>query len=286
MVTVGTSSVVRLPHDAGESDEGPLGLPGVRLVRAGNPGPMTLEGTNTWLVDGPDGVLVVDPGPALADHRAAVLAALTGRSAAVVLLTHRHADHAEGAAALAETLAVPLRAGDASLCTPGVPTLRDGEQVGPLRVLATPGHTSDSTCFLLTREAEAPPTAVLTGDTVLGRGTTVVAHPDGRLADYLGSLRALRDLAEKSDCPVLPGHGRALPSLRAVVRDYLDHREARLAQVSTAVAAGLTTPRAVVERVYGEVPRELWRAAEASVAAQLLYLGVPPPAAKPGEGRA
>ena len=276
MVTVGTSSAARPPRGPGEGGADPLVVPGVHVVRAGNPGPMTLEGTNTWLVDGPDGVLVVDPGPALPEHHAAVLTALAGRHVAVVLLTHRHADHAEGAPALAASLGAPLRARDPDLCQPGVPPLRDGEQVGRLRVLATPGHTSDSTCLVLTGVPGGAPTAVLTGDTILGRGTTVVAHPDGRLADYLASLRALRNLAEESDCPVLPGHGPALPSLRAVTRDYLDHREARLAQVRAAVAAGLTTPRAVVERVYRDVPREVWPAAEASVAAQLLLLGLPP----------
>ena len=270
------------------------GLPdGVRLVRAGNPGPMTLDGTNTWVVDGPDGLLVVDPGPALAEHADEVVA-LTGGSAACVLLTHRHADHAEGAAALARALGAPVRATDPALCSPGAAALAPGEVVGGLEVLATPGHTSDSTCFLHRTAPGAPVDAVLTGDTVLGRGTTVVAHPDGRLDDYLDSLRALRDLAAQRDCPVLPGHGPVRPSLAAAAAAYLAHRQERLEAVRAAVAAGAATPRDVVEVVYADVPRDVWPAAEASVAAQLLHLGVPlvpggapaPSAGRPGGGGA
>jgi glyoxylase-like metal-dependent hydrolase (beta-lactamase superfamily II) len=255
----------------------------VRLVRADNPGPMTLDGTNTWVVDGDEGALVVDPGPFLADHREAVLAAAGGR-VACVLLTHRHADHAEDAAALARAAGAPVRATDPALCAHGGAPLRPGEAVGPLTALPTPGHTSDSTCFVL-RTAGGRVEAVLTGDTVLGRGTTVVAHPDGRLDAYLGSLEALAVLAEaEGDCPVLPGHGPVLPSLADAAARYRAHRAERLEAVRAVVAAGRTTPSAVVESVYADVPREVWPAAEASVAAQLLFLGVPldgPPGGPP-----
>ena len=128
--------------------------------------------------------------------------------------------------------------------------------------MATPGHTSDSLSFLLED-------AVLTGDTVLGRGTTVVAHPDGVLADYLRSLERLQEMAGLT---VLPGHGPELPDAGAAAETYLAHRRQRLEQVAAAVADGLTTPRAVVERVYADVDRGLWPAAELSVRAQLLYL--------------
>jgi glyoxylase-like metal-dependent hydrolase (beta-lactamase superfamily II) len=114
---------------------------------------------------------------------------------------------------------------------------------------------------------------VLTGDTVLGRGTTVVAHPDGRLADYLASLRRLRDLATAHEITtVLPGHGPVLTDALAAVEGYLAHRAERLAQVERAVAAGARTPRDVVERVYADVDRVVWPAAELSVRAQLDYL--------------
>jgi glyoxylase-like metal-dependent hydrolase (beta-lactamase superfamily II) len=137
-------------------------------------------------------------------------------------------------------------------------------------VLATPGHTSDSVCFLLPVER-----AVLTGDTVLGRGTTVVAHPDGRLGDYLASLERLHSLAGATIDVVYPGHGPVLPDAEPVVADYLRHRQERLAQVRAAVAAGARGARAVVEMVYADVDPMLRPAAEWSVRAQLEYLGLP-----------
>jgi glyoxylase-like metal-dependent hydrolase (beta-lactamase superfamily II) len=133
-------------------------------------------------------------------------------------------------------------------------------------VAHTPGHSSDSLSFVL-------PDAVLTGDTILGRGTTVVAHPDGVLADYLASLQRLRDLGHVA---VLPGHGPELPDAQAAAQHYLDHREQRLEQVRAAVAAGAGTPRQVVEVVYADVDRVLWPAAEMSVRAQLDYLAARP----------
>jgi glyoxylase-like metal-dependent hydrolase (beta-lactamase superfamily II) len=142
-----------------------------------------------------------------------------------------------------------------------------------VRVVSTPGHTRDSLSFVVDTGGGA---AVLTGDTVLGRGTTVVAHPDGRLADYLASLHRLEELAgELALTAVWPGHGPVLARPLDVVRAYLEHRARRLDQVRAAVEAGARTPRAVVEAVYAEVDRAVWPAAELSVRAQLEYLGVP-----------
>ena len=137
-----------------------------------------------------------------------------------------------------------------------------------LRVVVTPGHTADSLTFLLEEDR-----ALLTGDTVLGRGTTVVAHPDGRLQDYLRSLRRLRDLSEAVGAEhVLPGHGPALRDPADLLDAYLQHRRARLDQVRQALAAGAETAEEVVAEVYAEVPRSAWPAALLSVRAQLDYL--------------
>jgi glyoxylase-like metal-dependent hydrolase (beta-lactamase superfamily II) len=135
-----------------------------------------------------------------------------------------------------------------------------------LRVVATPGHTSDSASFIL-----GPDAAVFTGDTVLGRGTTVVAHPDGDLGEYLDSLRRLRDLG---DVPVLPGHGPELDSAAAAAQFYLEHRAQRLDQVRDALAqlGPDATAQQIVETVYADVDPVLWPAAELSVSAQLDYL--------------
>lgn len=235
------------------------------LVLAPNPGPMTLDGTNTWVLRAPgsDECVVVDPGPRHDGHLATVAAQ---GPVAVVLLTHGHLDHSEGAARIAELTGAPVRALD-PVHRLGEEGLDDGDVVAAagleVHVWRTPGHTSDSLSFVIEGEA------VLTGDTVLGRGTTVVAHPDGVLADYLMSLRRLEELGELA---VLPGHGPELPSAAAAAARYLAHREQRLEQVRAALAGGETTPRGVVEKVYADVDRALWGAAELSVRAQMAYL--------------
>jgi glyoxylase-like metal-dependent hydrolase (beta-lactamase superfamily II) len=249
-------------------------------VLAPNPGPMTLDGTNTWLLAAPGGraAVVVDPGPAIETHLAAVLAAAERRDVRIgaILLTHGHHDHSAGAARLRELTGAPVRALDRRqvLGSEGLAagTVIDG---GGLRieVVATPGHTGDSLSFVLPGTG-----AVLTGDTVLGRGTAVVAYPDGRLADYLASLRRVERLCtERSLTALLPGHGPAqlgpAPPPVEVVRYYLRHRQERLDQVRTALAAGARTAEEVVEAVYQDVPPAVRVAAELSVRAQLEYLG-------------
>ncbi|MFF4437932.1 MBL fold metallo-hydrolase [Streptomyces sp. NPDC001621] len=244
-------------------------------VLAPNASAMTLDGTNTWIVAEPDSDLavVIDPGPLDDGHLRTVVdtAEKAGKRIALTLLTHGHPDHAEGAGRFAELTGTRVRALD--------PALRLGEEglaagdvitVGglELRVVPTPGHTADSLCFHLPADR-----AVLTGDTVLGRGTTVVAHPDGRLGDYLDSLRRLRSLTVDGGVhTVLPGHGPVLEDAQGVVEFYLAHRAHRLAQVETAVEDGFRTPAEVVAHVYADVDQSLWPAAELSVRAQMEYL--------------
>lgn len=254
--------------------------PRARCVLAPNASPMTLEGTNTWVLaePGSSSCVVVDPGPLDADHLAAVLAAATegGRSVAVVLATHRHHDHVEGAQAFSAMADAPVRAADPEFqFGPGVTGLAEGDKLSvdglEIRVLATPGHTSDCMTFLLPVER-----AILTGDMILGRGPTVIIPPDGVLADYLESLVRFAALAGDTVDTVYPGHGPVLPDAAAAIDYYLTHRRTRLDQVRAAVAAGDRTPGEVVARVYADVDPELWPAAEWSVQAQLIYLGVPP----------
>lgn len=245
-------------------------------VLASNPGPMTLEGTNTWLLGEPGArrVVVVDPGPLDEGHLRAVLAAAAGREVAVVLLTHGHPDHADGAPRFAALSRAPVRAADVGFCV-GAGPLVDGDALDVdglrLEVLATPGHTADSVSLLAPDDG-----AVLTGDTVLGRGTSVVAHPDGRLGAYLDSLRRLRRVAgERGLRTVLPGHGPALADPVAVLDGYLAHRAERLEQVRAALASGASTPAEVVAVVYADLDPALRPAAELSVRAQLDHLHHP-----------
>ncbi|MFD5724625.1 MBL fold metallo-hydrolase [Streptomyces sp. NPDC058368] len=244
-------------------------------VLAPNPSPMTLDGTNTWIVAEPDSDLavVIDPGPQDDAHLRAVIdtAERAGRRIALTLLTHGHPDHAEGAARFAELTGTKVRAldpelrlGDEGLSTGDVITTGGLE----MYVVPTPGHTADSLSFHLPADQ-----AVLTGDTILGRGTTLVAHPDGRLGDYLDSLRRLRSLTVDDGVhTVLPGHGPVLDDAQGAVEFYLAHRAHRLAQVETAVESGYRTSSEVVAHVYADVDRSLWPAAELSVRAQLDYL--------------
>ena len=245
-------------------------------VLAPNPGIMTLDGTNTWVLREPGASrsVVVDPGPSVLSHLDAVAEA--AGDVAVVLLTHHHSDHSEAAREFAERVGAGVRALDPAYRL-GAEGLLDGDVVEvdglEIHVVGTPGHTGDSLSFHVPADG-----AILTGDTVLGRGTTVVAHPDGQLGAYLDSLDRLHALAESHELSAIwPGHGPAIGDALRVLDHYIAHRHERLEQVSAALttlglAAQTADPRAVVEIVYADVDPVLWGAAELSVRAQLAYL--------------
>ena len=255
----------------------------VATVLAPNPGPMTLDGTNTWVLGdatrGP--VLVVDPGPEDDGHLRRVLDA-AGPRVAAALLTHRHLDHSAGAATFARRAGCGVRSvdpawrvGDAS--SDG--TLGDGtvlEAAGVrVEVVATPGHTSDSVSLLLTHpDEEGAGAELLTGDTVLGFGSTVITHPDGDLGAYLDSLdRLIRVVEERSVRRILPGHGPVVDDPAAVLAGYRRHRLERLDQVRRALAAGARTVDEVLAAVYPDsVGTPIEGAAAQSVRAQLDHL--------------
>ena len=227
-------------------------LPGIRLALAPNPSPLTLAGTNTWIVEG----WVVDPGPAIESHVAAVRAA--AEPVQGVVLTHSHLDHSEAAEAFG-----------------GV---SDG--YGPFEVIATPGHSPDSVCLLRGR-------VLFTGDTVLGQGSVFIAPGDGSLSAYLASLKKLLTLDLDAICP---GHGPLVEEPHAKLREYLDHRLERESRVVDALAAGARTADELLARAWSDVDFEaaplLRVAAGATLAAHLQKLeeesrlpdGVEPPA--------
>jgi glyoxylase-like metal-dependent hydrolase (beta-lactamase superfamily II) len=249
--------------------------PRATCLLAPNPSPLTLDGTNTWLIaePGSSSVIVVDPGPDDEGHLRRVLAeAVAGdRRVTRIVLTHGHSDHSAGAAWLAGLSGAPVQAADPAhrLGTDG---LAGGDIVTgagcELRVVATPGHSADSVSLLLPADG-----VLLTGDTVLGRGTAVIAA-DGNLGDYLRTLDQLRDLAEAMAVRLLlPGHGPVLADPVGTLDYYISHRGERLDQVRSALAAGARTPAEIVAMIYTDVDRSLWPAAEWSVRAQLDYLG-------------
>jgi glyoxylase-like metal-dependent hydrolase (beta-lactamase superfamily II) len=254
-----------------------------QCVLAPNASPMTLDGTNTWVLRAPSSSrsVVVDPGPPDVGHLDAVASA--AGDVEVVLLTHHHLDHSEAARAFAERVGCGVRALDPAYRL-GSEGLGEGDviAVGDLEVhvVATPGHTADSLSFVVPSER-----TVLTGDTVLGRGTTVVAHPDGQLGAYLASLDRLHALAEAHEiASIWPGHGPVIDSALPVLDYYVSHRQESLDQVREALRAVHASardgvpmdhdalPRRIVERVYADVDPVLWPAAELSVRAQLDYL--------------
>ena len=274
-----------------------------QCVLAPNPNIMTLDGTNTWVLREPGAhrSVVIDPGPDITSHLDAVAEA--AGEVAVVLLTHAHLDHSEAARGFAERMGCAVRALDPAQRL-GSEGLGDGDVIEvdglEVRVVGTPGHTADSLSFLVPADD-----AVLTGDTVLGRGTTVVAHPDGELGAYLASLHRLHALAESREVSsIWPGHGPVITDALGALDFYLAHRAQRLEQVREALRELESDPstdarhaaetgrkvtgqregvvRAVVERVYADVDPVLWGAAELSVRAQLAYLRGEPPTAGAG----
>ncbi|MEA2178981.1 MAG: hypothetical protein QOG77_2278 [Solirubrobacteraceae bacterium] len=220
----------------------------VGLVRADNPTPYTLEGTNTWLV-GRDPCWVVDPGPDIAAHADAVAAAARERGGVGgIALTHGHLDHAGGVEQLRERTGAPAPA-----------PRRDGDVLGPLQVLATGGHAPDHVVFV------AGPVA-FTGDAVLGRGSVFVAPGEGSLSGYLAALEHLRDLRLELLCP---GHGPPVTDPDKRLGSYVEHRLERERALLAALGDGLRGVDELLDRVWHDAPPQLRTAATITLAAHL-----------------
>jgi glyoxylase-like metal-dependent hydrolase (beta-lactamase superfamily II) len=212
--------------------------PGITRIRAANPSPLTLDGTNTYVV----GSWVVDPGPALPSHVAAIRRVADDGIEGVVL-THSHSDHAEAADLLGAPVVLPS----------------GGEAVGPFSAVATPGHSADSVCLVFER-------ACFTGDTVLGEGSVFIAPGEGSLSAYLDSLRRLREL----DLDVLcPGHGPYVHDPVAKLDEYIAHRLDRERRLVEALDSGLRTRDELLDAAWPDAPAELRPAAALTLAAHL-----------------
>jgi glyoxylase-like metal-dependent hydrolase (beta-lactamase superfamily II) len=217
----------------------------VERLTAHNPGPMTLEGTNTYLV-GRDPTVVIDPGPDDPAHIDAIRRAAEARGGiGTVLLTHAHGDHSDGVGSLGVEPAHP----------------EDGETIAGLTVIATPGHAADHFCFVLDR-------ACFTGDLILGEGSTIVSPREmgGSLRDYMDSLRLLQGL----DLTVLyPGHGAEIADPQAKIAEYIAHRQEREDRLVAALQRGERSREVLLDEVWDDVPKELRAAAAIAMQAHL-----------------
>jgi glyoxylase-like metal-dependent hydrolase (beta-lactamase superfamily II) len=233
-----------------------LSSPDVVGIRADNPGPFTLTGTNSWLV-GRDPAWVIDPGPALPEHLDALSAEIHTRGGlAGIALTHDHADHAEGIPALRERFpAAVLAAGRGEPDEP----LRDGGRVGPLEAVFTPGHAPDHFSFIYA-------SAVFSGDAVLGRGSVFIAPDPGALSGYLAGLARLR---AHDPTLILPGHGPPVQRPLQKLDEYVAHRLDRERRLVAALDGGARSTTEMLEAAWSDVPEHLLPAATVTLAAHL-----------------
>lgn len=249
---------------AGCGEAAPHGVrPPIRSFLAGNPGPLTFDGTRSYIVGG-RAAAVIDPGPGLDAHLTALAAAVVRADTAVVLVTHGHGDHAAGAGDLADRIGAEVWGPDAGR------DLGDGQVFptdgGDLVAVSTPGHSRRHFCFHLPRHG-----AVFTGDVILGEGdTTWVGEYPGGVAEYFASLDRLEALGARV---IYPGHGGPVRDPAEAITRFRHHRLSRIDQVRRAVArSGSTDPRTLVRHVYGALPRDILDMAVSGVEGILDYL--------------
>ncbi|MEO8714775.1 MAG: MBL fold metallo-hydrolase [Acetobacteraceae bacterium] len=254
-------------------------LPGIRRIVAGNPGPMTYHGTNTYLIETDHGLVVLDPGPDDALHVEAVLAA-TGGKVDLIVLSHTHHDHLGATAALKQATGAPtagFRTPADAAFTPDI-ALEDEGDIAGMAVLHTPGHASDHVC--LAARGKDGKAILFSADHVMSWNSTVVSPPDGDMRAYFASLRRVLD---RADDVFLPGHGPALPDPRRLTRALLFHRMERERAIQVALARGPTTTAILRDKMYAQTNPRLLRAAERNVLAHLLKLEAEGKAAREGE---
>ena len=258
--------------------------PNIGVVLAPNPSYAALEGTNSWVIKGENDTVsvVVDPGPQDEGHLNVLNTKATdgGAEIGAVLLTHRHADHANGAQRFRQISGAPIRAFDKQYCIAGE-ELKDGEIISfegltpAIEVVHCPGHTSDCVAFFIHSNGgtdDSDVEGIITGDTLAGRHTTMISETDGDLGAYLETLAKLRERGQ--DKPLLPGHGPDQPDLAAVAQKYIDRREQRLEQVKAALKklGDDASVNEIVDEIYTDVDPVLRDAAAQSTRVTLRFL--------------
>lgn len=221
-----------------------------KTITAPNPGPLTLDGTNTYVF----GNVVIDPGPDDTGHLERIA---SESNVEVILLTHRHPDHAAGASRLSRMTDAPVLAFGSSIS--------DDEEVAGLVALHTPGHARDHLCFYDARSG-----TLFSGDLVAGRGSIMVAPPEGDMRDYMDSLYRIKNLDPKR---ILPGHGPEITDAPAKIKEYIRHREEREAMIVSALDSGASSLKDILNTAYADTPKEMLPYAEMSLEAHLTKLG-------------
>lgn len=229
----------------------------IQSITAPNPGPFTLEGTRTYVIDE---AIVIDPGPAIEAHIEAIRRAAPRLRS--IFITHRHGDHAPGAVPLKQTTGARVIAPEGVLAETDV-VVRGGETLEGLEVIHTPGHTHEHVCYF-TAAGD-----LFTGDTILGSGTTAIFPPDGSMADYLRSLRLLRSREPRR---IFPAHGPQRDDAVALIDEYIAHRLERERQVLDAIARGARTTEEMRAAIYPDLDARLQKAAEIQIEAHLIKL--------------
>ena len=245
-------------------------MPGISRIVAANPGPMTYYGTNTYLIETPDGTVVLDPGPeSHPEHVQAILRA-TGGNIALIVVSHTHHDHVGAVAELQDATGAPtvgFRISGLETFDPDI-KLADGDSVAGMQALHTPGHASDHLCFAL--PAKDGTAVLFSADHVMSWSTSVVSPPGGNMWDYFNSLRLLLD---RTDDVFLPGHGPPLPEPRVLVGEMLHHRQVRETAIAKKLAdAGPADTFTLMDSIYSQVHPRLRRAAERNVLGHLMKL--------------
>ncbi len=229
----------------------------IRDITAPNPGPYTLNGTRSYLIDD---FAVLDPGPAIDSHIEAIRSAMPNLR--TIFITHRHGDHAPGAVPLKRATGARIVAPAGVLAQTDV-IVSGGEVIDDLEVIATPGHTSEHVCYM------TPDRDLFTGDTVLGAGTTAIFPPDGNMADYMRSLVKLRALQPRR---IFPAHGPTRDDATALLDEYIAHRKQRERQIAEAVRGGARSARELRALIYPDLDPRLHAAAEIQIDAHLIKL--------------